>query len=122
HTVAAIDEKVVRELLIKEADANIIVFENGIFSEKHTRIIDKNITIKSLALALKENPETVEKYFSKSVRYKNSLLDLNTAIAVQGVFIHVDKGQEVTHPVIVYYLSHSHTAIATNIRNLIIAE
>lgn len=117
-----VDQKIIENFLFKNIQANHLVFANGIFQEATSVILDKNIIIKDFNKALKENPDIVTKYFSKSATNKNSLLDLNTAIANQGILIHIPEGVKVEHPILIYYIAHSDNAISTNIRNLLIAE
>ncbi len=87
--------------LIKE-DANVLVFVNGQFSEKHSAIISPSheISIQPLAKALREQPELTAEYFARQTSASSdSFVALNTALAQEGTLVHVPRGQVVSHPV-----------------------
>jgi Fe-S cluster assembly protein SufD len=85
-------------------DANELVFVNGLYSARLSIIRSENLTVISLEEATRnEYRELVLQHLGHSSKYiKDGLNALNTAFAAEGVFIHVNKGDIVEHPVYIY--------------------
>ena len=111
--------------LIQE-EANVLVFVNGQFSEKHSTIISpaSEIKIQPLAKAMQEQPELMTKYFARqTATSSDSFVALNTALAQEGTLVHVPPGQVVSHPVYLYFVSDARQSNTfSQARNLFIVE
>jgi Fe-S cluster assembly protein SufD len=124
-TVIPVKEIDIEKFFIPGLSANIIVFVNGKYSEKHSKIIKKeNLFIGTFRDALKQKPELIEKYFAKFADYKNDgFTALNTAYTIDGVFVHIGKNLVVEEPIIILnVVDSSPFEVIYNPRNLIIAE
>jgi Fe-S cluster assembly protein SufD len=108
------------------AEANELVFINGLYSKELSTIRSENLTVISLEEATKNQfREIVLQHLGHSGKYINDGLNaLNTAFAAEGVFIHVKKGNIVEHPVYIYNITDARTdSILSQPRTLIyIAE
>lgn len=110
------------KLNIPDQNANILYFVNGHYHPELSQIISssKTITIDSLQSAYKENPELVNQYFDGFNDTDNAFTALNTAFALDGVFIHVPDNQVVEHPVILRFISDSRTEnVGSQPRNIV---
>ncbi len=94
--------------ILPNIEANILVFINGNFVEKHSRIVspEKEIQIKELSQAFEENVDLVEKHFAKHANAETDpFIALNTAYGEQGTFVHVPDNKVVEQPVLLYFFS-----------------
>jgi Fe-S cluster assembly protein SufD len=88
--------------------AQRLVFVNGHFSEELSRVEPQSdgIQIKSLAAALAEDAELLEKQLARFVSgEQNAFAALNSAFFQDGAFIDVPAGRELTQPVHLLYIS-----------------
>jgi len=112
------------EFLIAGVDANILVFINGVFSQKHSLVISpaSQITITSLAEALAANPELVTAHLGKYADHQtDAFAAWNAASWKDGVFIHVPDQAVVEKPVLIYHVSDKTKGqVITVNRNLLI--
>lgn len=115
-----LDRRLIRE------EANVLVFVNGRFSEKHSTIISptEEISIRSLAEAAEQQPEVMAKYFARqTATSSDSFVALNTALAHEGTFVHVPQGKVVSHPVHLYFISDARRENTfSQARNLFVLE
>ena len=114
----------VKEYLIPELDANIVVFINGIYSSKHSilRSSSAHMTIQSLADALSQNDTLAQEHFAQHVSGKNGALTAwNIADWKAGLYIRIPENTVVEKPVVIHYINDASSGevIATN-RNLIV--
>ncbi len=96
-TVPSIDK-----YLIPNLDAHIIVLVNGFYSEEFSSLenLDKTVVVSSLQNAFEKYPELVDKHFSTCANItSDAFIALNTAYAVDGVFIHVPENTVVEKPI-----------------------
>jgi Fe-S cluster assembly protein SufD len=116
-------KKDIEPFLLVGAEANHLVFINGIYTKALSKIIspESSLIIKNFSEA---NPDILEQYFGKLGNTSNdSFTALNTAFAENGAFIRIPKGKIVEAPVILYFISDARqTDILTQPRNLFIAE
>ncbi|MBK8551143.1 MAG: Fe-S cluster assembly protein SufD [Ignavibacteria bacterium] len=116
----------IKDFLFQENGVNLLVFVNGQFDEKLSKIITKNdgVFIGSLLKGRVILGEVVEQHFSKYANYKNqSLTALNTAFAKDGAFIYVKRNAAVDEPVHILNISDSRDeSYLSQPRNLYIAE
>ncbi len=89
------------------AEANVMVFVNGFYSFQLSRIHSHGLEVLALEEAVQnEFGETVSKWLGDSSQYlKDGINALNTAFVHGAVFIHVEKGQQVEHPVYIYHIT-----------------
>ncbi|MDQ3194631.1 MAG: Fe-S cluster assembly protein SufD, partial [Bacteroidota bacterium] len=100
----------IKDFLSYEDNVNRLVFVNGQFNEKFSKVITQSeqVFIGSLLEGRIKLGEVIEKHFSKYADYKNnSLTALNTAFAKDGAFIHVCKNMNVSEPVQIIFVSDS---------------
>jgi Fe-S cluster assembly protein SufD len=85
--------------------------------------MDNGIIIGSFAEALRKYPELVREHYAKHAGIKkDSLVALNTAFAIDGLFIYVPKGQVLEDPVQVVHLPMTGIDTMLHYRNLFIME
>lgn len=114
----------VKEYLIPELDANIVVFINGIYSPEHSilRSTSAQLTIQSLADALAQNDTLAQEHFGQHVSGKNDALTAwNIADWKAGLYIRIPENTVVEKPVVIHYINDASSGevIATN-RNLVV--
>lgn len=77
----------------------------------------------SLAAAMHEYPEIIEKHYAKYAdTLKNGLTAINTAMALDGFFIYIPQNIEVKQPIQIVNVIHHDKNICLQTRNLIILE
>ncbi len=105
-----ISEEDLQNFLVPGLKANTIVFINGIYSDKHSKIITEKgkAYIGTIKDTQKSNKELIEKYFAGNADYKtDGFTALNTAYMNDGVFIHVSKNTEIKEPVLILNITDS---------------
>lgn len=111
--------------LIDGLEGNKLVFVNGQFNAALSSIeeIDK-ITVTPLSSAFDSQPELIKKYFGKSAVVEGEpFTALNTALAKDGVFIHVPKSKVLEKPVLALYISDATQGdVISQPRNLIVVD
>ncbi|MGF7042257.1 Fe-S cluster assembly protein SufD [Mucilaginibacter lappiensis] len=116
YHVAAVDEKPVLNLtdvdsirLPGHSGANELVFVNGRFIPTFSNIRSPGDQLTVVPLEDAANgpyKELVKEHLGQSGKYiKDGIHALNTSFIYGGVFIHIAKGQQLEHPVYLYYLS-----------------
>lgn len=107
------------------ADANVLVFVNGIFHKDISKIVspESEIIIKELNEAYNENPDLINEHFAQYADYnEDPFIALNTAFAKNGIFIQVKDNIILDKPVFFYYISDtSKGQVMSFPRNLILA-
>lgn len=98
-----IEDKIsLEKYLIPNLDAHIVVLVNGFFSEELSSLksLEKSVVISSLQKAIEKYPELIEKHFSTCADINSdAFIALNTAYAVDGVFISVPDKAVVEKPI-----------------------
>ncbi len=121
---SSVTDEDVEKLKIPGLEENLIVFINGFYSEKYSKIVDKDdkIIIGSLAKALEENSSELNEYFGKFDDYsRNPFAAMNTALAFDGVYVKVPDGKTLTVPVHVMHIADSReNAVLSQVRNLVL--
>jgi len=117
----------VEEWKMKGVETNLIVFVNGIYSEKHSKIIDEEngLVIGQFKKAKVFSQNLVSKYFGQGVHTnRNGFVSLNTALAEDGLFVHVPEGMSVKNPIEVLHISTNAKEERTmqHLRQMIIVE
>jgi Fe-S cluster assembly protein SufD len=104
-------------------DLEIIL--NGFYLEEESSLkkLDNGIIIGSLAAAQKQYPELVKQYFNKNTGEANDgLVSLNTAFALDGLFIYVPAGKSLDEALQVVNLPMTGLDTLLHYRNLFILE
>lgn len=93
-------------------NANALVFVNGIYSSELSVIRSASLIVQSLEVAAEgEFAAIVSKNLGHSNKYiKDGIHALNTAFVKDGVFIHVQKGKTIDHPIYIYHITDARQA------------
>jgi Fe-S cluster assembly protein SufD len=96
-------------LLPGQLAKNAIVFINGVYNASLSSIAEAEgtLVVKPLATAAEdEDAEFVKTNLGHSQRYhQDGINALNAAFAAGGVYIKVNKGKKVEHPVVIYHIT-----------------
>ncbi|MDQ3194361.1 MAG: Fe-S cluster assembly protein SufD [Bacteroidota bacterium] len=126
HDADPLSRDEIKDFFLDEENVNRLVFVNGQFNEKFSKVITQNeqVFVGSLLEGRIKLGEVIEKHFSKYADYKNnSLTALNTAFAKDGAFIHVGKNMNVSEPVQIIFVSDSRKeSFMSQPRNLYVME
>jgi Fe-S cluster assembly protein SufD len=92
--------------------ANELVFVNGLFSEGLSTIRSEALKVQPLEIAaLGEFSKIISDHLGHSSDYlKDGINALNTAFVHGGVFIYVNKGKTLEHPIYLYNITDSRSA------------
>jgi Fe-S cluster assembly protein SufD len=110
---------------VANLDTHGIVLLNGFYPTIHEKLkqLPSGVWIGSLNEAALQFPELIEKHYGKYAKSKtDGLVDLNTAMASDGIFVYVPEGVVLTKPVQVVDLLQSDTDMFNQHRSLIIVE
>ena len=114
------------EFLIEGMEASVLVFVNGIYSEKLSRIIHSpsEITVSSLEKSLLHNTEVVNHYFGKfSPSESDSFAAWNGAFWQSGILIHVKENTAVKKPLFILHVNDAkQEQVHAQTRLLVIVE
>ncbi len=117
---------IITQYNISGKESNIVVFVNGHYIPKYSKIIDdENIfELDSISNLKKNNSKEFYKYFDKSGASKTNVFTaMNTAFAQDGVYIKIKKNSTLKYPVHVFHFSDgNHSKVTSLMRNLIISE
>ncbi|MEM9673867.1 MAG: Fe-S cluster assembly protein SufD [Bacteroidota bacterium] len=120
----------VQELLASvipaDVQANQLVFVNGEYQPSLSKVISSSeeVTIVPLSEAYQKHGQVIDQYFSQQPSFQpDSFASLNTAIAQEGVMVHVPKNVLVETPILTYFISDTSTGVSVaSPRNLYVAE
>jgi Fe-S cluster assembly protein SufD len=110
---------------VTELDVHNLVLLNGFYPTHNGRLqqLPSGVIIGSLNEAAKVHGNIVEKHYAKYADSEtDGLIHLNTALASDGMFIHVPKGKVLDKPVQIVNLVSSDEDIFVQHRNLIVVE
>ena len=110
---------------VADLDTHGIVLLNGFYPtiNEKLRQLPSGVWIGSLNAAAMKFPELVKKHYGKYAKSDtDGLIDLNTAMASDGVFVYVPEGVALTKPVQVVDLVQADEDMFSQHRNLIIVE
>jgi Fe-S cluster assembly protein SufD len=120
-----ITDEQVNKFLFDKLEHNLLVFVNGHFDEKLSRIKDlpKGVVAGSIADAIKQKLSVIDKHFGKYADFKSQIFTaLSTAYLKDGAFIYVPDGKVIEDAFHVLFLTASgDDKILTQPRNLFIA-
>jgi len=121
-----ISDELVNKFLFNEMESNVLIFVNGKFSVDNSKLLNlpKDTIAGSISDAMKNNPEIIEKHFSKYASYNNHIFTaLSTAYTKDGAFVYVPEGKIVEHPIhIIFITTASEKKIIIQPRNLFVAS
>jgi Fe-S cluster assembly protein SufD len=119
-----VSEATLKAFLPEGLDTYRIVFVNGVFNETLSTLaaIPEGISILPLHTALKSQSSLIDTHFGKYLKPEfNGLVAANTALARNGLFIHIPKGKMLDKPVHLISVSAGANPFI-QLRNLVIAE
>lgn len=105
--------------------ANELVFVNGFYSFSLSRIRSNGMQVVALEEASKSDYcDLVSKWLGDSGHYQRDGINaLNTAFVHGGVFVHVEKGQHLEHPLYIYHITDARSVnIFSQPRSLMIVD
>lgn len=110
---------------VEELDTHGMVLLNGLYprDDRKMRQLPSGVWVGSLSEASKDFPEVVKKHFGAYLNgEKDGLVQLNTAMAADGVFVYVPRGVVMDKPIQVVNLVYSEEDLFVQHRNLIVVE
>ncbi|MFN3851278.1 MAG: Fe-S cluster assembly protein SufD [Spirosomataceae bacterium] len=111
-------------LTIPHLTGNILYFINGVYDANLSVIKSPNEKLKvlTLAQAQQEIPELLEKHLGKYADFQdNAFTALNTALANDGVVVHIADNMTLEEPVILRFISDVRQQnVGAQVRNLVI--
>jgi Fe-S cluster assembly protein SufD len=120
------ESKVLTESVFAQLPGHRLVFVNGFFSEKLSRVkpVSSGVRIENLSATLANDSTLIEKHLGKYAHTAgNAFAALNQALFSDGAFIFVPQDVAVAEPVQLIYISSAKSSGETILpRNLIIAE
>jgi len=138
-----LDEKKISSLLLGGKGGPVLVFVNGLFSEKHSNVFPSPLPLSpegrgqgegvkapvplvalSLAEALEKDPDLVKRYLTQIAPFEqNGFTALNAAFIRDGAFIHLPEGKISEKPIHLIFISlPSVDNLLIQPRNLIVLE
>ncbi|HSV75544.1 MAG TPA: Fe-S cluster assembly protein SufD [Bacteroidales bacterium] len=110
---------------VYDLDTYSLTLLNGWFVYQHTPLFkfDNGVIIGSLAKAIEEFPEIVEKYLGSAASTPNAAFAaLNTAFMQDGLFVYVPQGVTVEKPIQLVNIVNSQVPLFLQPRSLVVAE
>ena len=110
---------------VPNLETRLEIILNGFYKVNGAALteFDNGIIIGSFAEALRRYPELIREHYGKHAGIKkDSLVALNTAFAIDGLFIYVPKGQVLEDPVQVVHLPMTGIDTMLHYRNMFIME
>ena len=102
-------------------NANVLVFVNGFFSKKDSKIISNTIKTGSIKNLSEEYPEIFKIHFeSTALLSENNFTALNTAFAHDGCFVYLENNQVISEPIHILNISTGKEPIISQLRNLVV--
>lgn len=104
---------------------NLEIVLNGFYFKQGSELREypEGVIVGSLSNAMESRPELVNKYYSRCADHKkDGLVALNTAFAMDGLFIYIPKGTRMEKPLQVVHLPMTGLDTLLQYRNLIIME
>lgn len=118
--VPALTDVKTETFLLPNIDAIVVVFINGVFSQKHSNVEGSGLTILPLKDAVETN-ETARLHFGKYINHlADGFVAWNTAGWDQGFFIHLPDNTIIEKPVIFYHIHDDENEVAALSRNLFV--
>lgn len=120
---ATIDKATVDHYLLENTDSYRVVLVNGKFEATLSNLPEAKVSVRSFAEALASGEERVLDYMATVAPEDHPMVALNTAMAVDGVYVHVPKGVVLDKLVELFFITDGGEAdTILNHRNLIVVE
>tara|TARA_B110000902_G_scaffold267226_1_gene359278 strand:+ start:3166 stop:4467 length:1302 start_codon:yes stop_codon:yes gene_type:complete len=106
-------------------DAYVVVIENGVFVEGLSNLLNlpTGLTICSVVDAIKSDSQVFEKHYAEYADVTaDPFIALNTAMAKDGVFIHIAKNAIIEKPIHIIHVSSALENTIIHARNLIVVD
>ncbi|MDR2911482.1 MAG: Fe-S cluster assembly protein SufD [Bacteroidales bacterium] len=110
---------------ITQLDTQIVFTINGWYCQRNKKyeLFPEGIILCSLKEAVMNNPDLIEKYYTKLAKTEEDpLVALNTAFAQDGYFLYIPKNTDVEKPIQIINLLKSDEDTYTTHRNLVVIE
>jgi len=113
----------IKQFLLSDLDTYKLVFINGKYSSWLSESTHQYFDICTFAAALNKYPGVIAKYLGNAAPSGETFVDLNTAFADDGAYIHIKANMTVDKPIEILYITtdENGTSFSQN-RNLIIVE
>lgn len=100
------------------------VFIDGVFDEEYSQLEGARFEVMPFSKAISEKKELLDQHFAKVAPHnKQAWIEMNTALSMEGIVVHVPKGLQVEKPLeIIYFASGKDKAPLLQYRNLIVLE
>lgn len=117
-----IEWKDVKQYFLNGVDTYKIVFINGVFSShlSSTTHDGLDVCLLSSALTKPKYKMVIDTYFNQVANTSDSLTNLNTAFASEGVYVNIPKSTVVSKPIEVLFFTVGETSNFVQPRNLIV--
>ncbi len=126
HPKSEITLEELNEFHLPDLQGNILYFINGIYHPEFSVLKDtgEKVQVMTFRQAQKENPELLNRYYGKqSDTETEAFTAMNTALAHDGIIVHVKKGVTLEQPVILRMISDNrHENVGSVLRNLVVVE
>ena len=113
----------IEPFLLSDVESNTLVFVNGSFAAHLSSVIsEKGVDVLPLSEAFKKKAAVVERHFAQHASWNDdAMLALNTAFALNGAYIEIEKGAVVEEPFHLIFVNDSRASSAfAPARNLIV--
>ncbi|MEH0156732.1 Fe-S cluster assembly protein SufD [Limibacter armeniacum] len=120
-----VTEAQLAEAQIEGLEANKLVFVNGQYNEALSNIVEQDkVVVSTLSAAAENNAQLVATHFGKyAVQEEQPFTALNTALAADGVFVHVPRSKVLELPVFILNVVDTTAGdVIAQPRNLIVVE
>lgn len=109
---------------VPNLSTSLFMLLNDSWAETDTarRNLPEGVTIDSLARVARENPELVARYYGREADMANPAVALNTLLAQDGLFLHLDKGVKLEKPLQLVDILQYHCPYMAVRRMLIVME
>lgn len=112
------------DIQLPHLKGNVLYFINGVFRSDLSQIESSGeyLRVVPFAEAQQKMPEVIDQYFGKYADYKNDAFTaLNTALAKDGVVVHIADNKTLEEPVILRFIGDTRKEdVGAHVRNLIV--
>ena len=124
HADSEFSNKDLKEIHLPHLKGNVLYFINGVFHAELSHIESPGDYLKVVpfAEAQEQMPEVIDQYFAQYADYKNDAFTaLNTALAKDGVVVHIADNKTLEEPVILRFIGDTRKEdVGSQVRNLIV--
>lgn len=105
-------------------DTHLAIVLNGFYYDSQNPLVTLpgGVIMGSLAAAIKQYPEIVEKHLSKHITSEDTYVTLNSAMALDGVFVYVPQGKVLDKTIQIINILLADEELMVQHRNLFILE